>query len=80
MKSLIPAPLVATYHHAMVAEDQARRSLACFYGASWVAVAHSRVLFFVKQGVALQWDRAVVLRLGRFHSLKGPGIFFLVPF
>jgi regulator of protease activity HflC (stomatin/prohibitin superfamily) len=30
--------------------------------------------------VALQWDRAVVLRLGRFHSLKGPGIFFLVPF
>jgi regulator of protease activity HflC (stomatin/prohibitin superfamily) len=29
---------------------------------------------------ALQWDRAVVLRLGRFHGLKGPGIFFLVPF
>src|SRR5438132_2516905 len=30
--------------------------------------------------VALQWDRAVVLRLGRFHGLKGPGIFFLIPF
>src|SRR5207245_11632147 len=30
--------------------------------------------------VALQWDRAVVLRLGRFQGLKGPGIFFLVPF
>lgn len=29
--------------------------------------------------VALQWDRAVVLRLGRFHALKGPGIFGLVP-
>jgi regulator of protease activity HflC (stomatin/prohibitin superfamily) len=29
--------------------------------------------------VALQWDRAVVLRLGRFNSLKGPGIFWLVP-
>src|SRR5438552_5990886 len=29
---------------------------------------------------ALQWDRAVVLRLGRFHALKGPGVFFLVPF
>src|SRR5260370_5153851 len=28
---------------------------------------------------ALQWDRAVVLRLGRFPALKGPGIFFLVP-
>jgi regulator of protease activity HflC (stomatin/prohibitin superfamily) len=30
--------------------------------------------------IALQWDRAVVLRLGRFHALKGPGMFFLVPF
>jgi regulator of protease activity HflC (stomatin/prohibitin superfamily) len=30
--------------------------------------------------VALQWDRAVVLRLGTFHSLKGPGVFWLVPF
>jgi hypothetical protein len=30
--------------------------------------------------VALQWDRAVVLRLGRFQALKGPGVFFLLPF
>lgn len=30
--------------------------------------------------VALQWDRAVVLRLGWFSALKGPGVFFLVPF
>jgi regulator of protease activity HflC (stomatin/prohibitin superfamily) len=30
--------------------------------------------------VALQWDRAVVLRLGRFTALRGPGIFWLVPF
>jgi hypothetical protein len=29
--------------------------------------------------IALQWDRAVVLRLGRFHGLKGPGVFWLVP-
>jgi regulator of protease activity HflC (stomatin/prohibitin superfamily) len=29
--------------------------------------------------IALQWDRAVVLRLGRFEGLKGPGIFWLVP-
>jgi regulator of protease activity HflC (stomatin/prohibitin superfamily) len=29
--------------------------------------------------VAFQWDRAVVLRLGEFHALKGPGAFFLVP-
>jgi regulator of protease activity HflC (stomatin/prohibitin superfamily) len=29
--------------------------------------------------IALQWDRAVVLRLGRFQSLKGPGAFWLAP-
>lgn len=30
--------------------------------------------------LAEQWERAVVLRLGRFKALKGPGIFFIVPF
>ena len=30
--------------------------------------------------VAEQWERAVVLRLGRFVGLRGPGLFWLVPF
>ena len=29
--------------------------------------------------VANQWDRAVILRLGQFHSLRGPGLFFIIP-
>jgi regulator of protease activity HflC (stomatin/prohibitin superfamily) len=29
--------------------------------------------------VASAWDRAVVLRLGRFRALRGPGVFFIVP-
>ncbi|MEO6831269.1 MAG: slipin family protein [Chitinophagaceae bacterium] len=29
--------------------------------------------------IADPWDKAVVLRLGQFHSLRGPGIFFIVP-
>jgi regulator of protease activity HflC (stomatin/prohibitin superfamily) len=29
--------------------------------------------------VADQWDRAVILRLGRFHALRGPGLFFVIP-
>jgi len=29
--------------------------------------------------VADQWNRAVVLRLGKFHSLRGPGLFFIIP-
>ena len=29
--------------------------------------------------VADQWDRAVILRLGKFRALKGPGLFLIVP-
>jgi regulator of protease activity HflC (stomatin/prohibitin superfamily) len=29
--------------------------------------------------VANQWDRAVILRLGQFHALRGPGLFFIIP-
>ena len=30
--------------------------------------------------VAQQWERAIVLRLGRFVGLRGPGLFFVIPF
>jgi regulator of protease activity HflC (stomatin/prohibitin superfamily) len=30
--------------------------------------------------VAQQWERAIVLRLGRFIGLRGPGLFWIVPF
>jgi regulator of protease activity HflC (stomatin/prohibitin superfamily) len=30
--------------------------------------------------IAQQWERAVVLRLGRYVGLRGPGLFWLVPF
>src|SRR5437867_3370765 len=30
--------------------------------------------------IAQQWERAVVLRLGRFRGLRGPGLFWIVPF
>ena len=29
--------------------------------------------------VANQWEKVVVLRLGHFRSLKGPGLFFIIP-
>lgn len=29
--------------------------------------------------VAQQWEKAVVLRLGKFHGLYGPGMFWIVP-
>ena len=30
--------------------------------------------------VAAQWERGVLLRLGKFRAIKGPGIVYVVPF
>ena len=45
------------------------------------------VVFLLLGGVAMQspkvakqWERAIVLRLGRFIGLQGPGLFWIVPF
>ncbi|MGB9593026.1 MAG: slipin family protein [Anaerolineae bacterium] len=35
------------------------------------------LLFAIK--IADQWEKAVVLRLGRFRGLKGPGLFWIIP-
>jgi len=29
--------------------------------------------------IADQWEKAVVLRMGKFNGLKGPGLFFIIP-
>jgi regulator of protease activity HflC (stomatin/prohibitin superfamily) len=30
--------------------------------------------------IAKQWERAVVLHLGKFQGLRGPGLFYIIPF
>jgi len=35
------------------------------------------ILYALK--VAAQWEKAIILRLGKFHRLAGPGIFWLIP-
>ncbi|MCI0550185.1 MAG: slipin family protein [Anaerolineae bacterium] len=35
------------------------------------------MLFAVR--VAAQWEKAIVLRLGKFHGLRGPGLFWIIP-
>jgi regulator of protease activity HflC (stomatin/prohibitin superfamily) len=35
------------------------------------------ILFALK--VASQWEKAVVLRFGKFHGLRGPGLFWIIP-
>lgn len=47
---------------------------------TWVAIwtlLGVYLLFAIK--VASQWEKVVVLRLGKFRGLKGPGIFWIIP-
>ena len=48
---------------------------------AWIGAVGLVVGLFVFSAikVADQWERVVVLRLGKFHSLRGPGLFFIVP-
>jgi regulator of protease activity HflC (stomatin/prohibitin superfamily) len=38
------------------------------------------LLFSHAPKVARQWERAVVLRLGKYVGLRGPGLFWIIPF
>jgi regulator of protease activity HflC (stomatin/prohibitin superfamily) len=56
----------------------------------WSTAIDTPVPFFVGLAVGLtlmqsprvakQWERAVVLRLGRYVGLRGPGLFWVIPF
>jgi uncharacterized membrane protein YqiK len=52
------------------------------YSVSLGIVACSLLLAVIVSSatkIANQWERTIVLRLGRFLSMKGPGIFFIIP-
>ncbi|NLF51211.1 MAG: slipin family protein [Leptolinea sp.] len=46
----------------------------------WVVITlliGTYILFSLK--VCNQWEKAVILRFGKFHGLRGPGVFWIVP-
>ena len=38
------------------------------------------ILFFASVRIAREYERGVVFRLGRLIGIRGPGIYFLIPF
>ena len=53
-------------------------------GLGWALVVFTGVMLFAfyvlfALKVADQWEKAVILRLGRFSGLRGPGLFWIVP-
>ncbi len=47
----------------------------------WIGVIAFFIATFVSLSikVANQWERVVILRLGKFRSINGPGLFFIIP-
>jgi len=50
-------------------------------GGIVIGVAAFVVALFISSAIKIAdpWDKAVVLRLGKFQALKGPGLFFIFP-
>ncbi len=48
-------------------------------GAYVIVMCLFAAFFWFAIRVANQWEKAVVLRLGKFQGLKGPGLFFITP-
>jgi regulator of protease activity HflC (stomatin/prohibitin superfamily) len=50
-------------------------------GHLWPLLSLTSLGFLLAPGMQLayQWEKAVILRLGRFHRLRGPGVFLLIP-
>ncbi len=48
-------------------------------GAVVLALTGIATYFLFALKVAAQWEKVVVLRLGKFNGLKGPGLFWIIP-
>lgn len=56
--------------------------ISLWQGSPWAVIAGGLLGIVAAQAprIAKQWERAVVLRLGRYAGLRGPGLFWVVPF
>ena len=70
---IVAAGLILAYPSA--------NSAACYGLGVAIAVAGFVVAAILASAVkiAAQWERVVVLRLGKFRSLEGPGLFYIIP-
>ena len=69
--------LVGAVKTAIILDTQGFKDLTIFT-VVLPLMAVGFILFFAIQ-IARQWEKAVVLRMGKFHGLKGPGLFWIIP-
>jgi regulator of protease activity HflC (stomatin/prohibitin superfamily) len=59
--------------------------LAAVFARHWallvagIVAAALSVLWYLSAQLLAEWDRAVILHMGRFHKVAGPGFFMIVP-
>src|SRR5687767_10935788 len=49
--------------------------------AGWLIIwVLAGIVFAQSPKIAKQWERAIILRLGRYTGMRGPGLFWITPF
>jgi len=80
-KSFLSAVIFVIIFGAALAISYAVHGVATSAESIVISVAGFIIAAFVSSSIniANPWDKAVVLRLGKFQALRGPGLFFIVP-
>jgi len=80
---IVSNPVARAVFYVLLAID----ALTCwalypsYIGMAVVCIAGILLAFFVSAAIKIanQWEKAVVLRMGKFTGLKGPGLFIIIP-
>lgn len=74
--TLFSLALVFAILGAVIMDGKQSDALIGSWVVAWTMIG-TYILFALK--VANQWEKAVVLRLGKFQGLRGPGLFWIIP-
>ncbi len=80
-KSFLPSVIFVLIFGSVLAMTFAMRGVSTSVERIIISAIAFIIAVFISSSVkiAAPWDKAVVLRLGNFHSLRGPGLFFIIP-
>ena len=79
--NLLPALVFSTILGVGIAIAYFLHGVSIHTESGWIVAIAVALALIVSSSikVADQWDRAVVLRLGKFRALRGPGLFGIIP-
>ena len=80
-KSLLSAVIFFIIFGSGLAIAYSMNGVTTSAGGIVISASSFIIAIFISSSIkiAAPWDKAVVLRLGKFQSLRGPGLFFIIP-